>query len=194
MDEITRQIFAAQRVIEDVYTYYAREACPCAFPRFRQLVGFRDEDYGTGPVACFEQQHMVFLATRSDSSIGTRGVFQPIGEWESVADSKKRLLRCTTCGSDWIVEYTQYSINLSREFMILGTISPIRAQQIGLAPEPQVPLVAGIHGPSVCALEKCRAFFRSATENEMYEYLTAKRQGINDFTTFDLNVDTPPDD
>jgi hypothetical protein len=174
MDEIRKRIVLAHRVLEAAYDFYLTEACPCAFSRFWQLVGFKYEDVCTYPVSCFEQDYVVSLGTSEKRWIARPAVYLPTGPFERIEDSNHRHFQCAACGTAVKVVYTQYSTNLDRVFMVPCS-GPIRSKTIGKPAEAQVRVVVGIHGFRKDDLEKCKPFFRWTSESEMLEYLTAKQ-------------------
>jgi hypothetical protein len=141
-----------------------------------QLIAFRHEDFGAGPVGCIEQERMIGLATDERAGQRLPAVYQPTGPWGTAGGHNKRMFVCTVCQTESLLIGTQYSINMSRAFMVFRDA---KTKTLGMAPEPQIPLVACLHGFNQPDFEKCQSFFRLASESEMVQYLTARLAAFN---------------
>lgn len=135
--------------------YRAQGCCPCAFPRFVQLVGFDFRTFGTGPVGCHAAEMGIGMCT------GGGGFFH----------AHEQVHVCSVCGSEATVKWEQFNINLDVTTM---TWNKLCAVPRGAAPEKRIPMPSGFFGFQQKDIARCAAEF--ATEGsfaQMVSYLTA---------------------
>jgi hypothetical protein len=133
--EFSRRVTETENVLRSVVEHYANAACPCAFPRFRQLAALNCTDTGHS-FKCMETELLIEM-----SSVYFR-------EEESAAGNevlnKRRV--CLVCGS--IYEYGWSDLNsvLDRQFL---KVTSLKASTLGSGPLEPVPVYLGPVGHSI---------------------------------------------
>ncbi|MFN8303684.1 MAG: hypothetical protein U0U46_14430 [Saprospiraceae bacterium] len=143
---------ALQKVIDG----FLAEACPCAFPRFRQIAGIDCTDTGDS-YCCHDTELLIYMV---------KPLFdvEPLGPAGEAANEK---WVCKTCGSTYHWGWSDFSIHVNRQTL---KISDLRAVQIGKEALKPVPLFLGLSGHSYPS----RTEMQPATLEEMITYLKKK--------------------
>lgn len=144
-----------REVFDRVFALYARAGCPCAFPRYRQLVEFDFRKYAAGPVGCHLAEMAIGMAMREG------GVYRRKGEG----------LRCAVCRT--VITYIdeEFSINMRFGRLEYGKVN---ARTLGAAAQPRAPMPKGFFGFQNDDIEKCaKGFMVEGTFQELERYLIA---------------------
>ena len=161
MATILEQAHAALR---DVVAFYQQHGCPCAYPRFVQLVSFDFRRYTTSPVGWHLQDILIGLVACGDAPY-----YPATGAWEGPT----RAHTCPACGSRVVLCDEEFSINMrcSRLAFPAGA----RARLRGLPAEKlPVPEGGGFFGFKRDNIDACRAALTvPGTFEETAAYLKA---------------------
>ncbi|GAB4427086.1 MAG: hypothetical protein OHK0039_45300 [Bacteroidia bacterium] len=116
--------------MRSVLAVYRAVACPCAFPRFRQVVAIDCVDWG-GAFFCYETEGLIAVA-REGYAIGDDTGYGSV--WT-----------CETCGSVFQQAWQDFSIHISR-----STLKPVQllVADLGAAAETPMRLSRGFAGHS----------------------------------------------
>ena len=151
--ELTQQERANNlwKALEETVAYYNHESCPCAFPRFRQIVGIDCVDYG-GSFYFSETEGFIAVSTEQYPQNPENGL-QVI---------------CKTCGSVWWKEWQDFSIHISRTVMKPETL---KANDIGADPVTPIPFNYGPVGHK----NPDRSLFQHMELDVFVKYLKEKK-------------------
>ena len=114
----------------DLITFYLHISCPCAFPRFRFLVGFEGSQYTNSLLHTFESNVLVSAALDYDPAFLIK------------EETNETLFSCRICKTQYTYMYDQYSINFDLTRLVL---KESKALQKGAAVEFPFPLFAGLY-------------------------------------------------
>lgn len=120
-------------LIMETLAFYKSVSCPCAFPRFRQIVGIDCTDYRAS-----------FYATETELFIDAAS---PLYEQKIIGhpNNNEKEWTCKTCGSAWYFNWQDFSIHVSRSVL---KIVDLRTADAGAAPTIPIPLFIGLSGHS----------------------------------------------
>jgi hypothetical protein len=111
---------------------YCEAACPCAYPRLRQIVGVDCTQRGLN-YACFETELMIGMC---------RPLFD-VGESERADENANETWTCRKCGSTFEYSWSDLSIHVSRQTLELTHLA---TQEVGKAAADRIPLYIGLRG------------------------------------------------
>jgi hypothetical protein len=153
--------------VADVIPVLLRIACPCRFPRFVRIVGFKFEDFATGPVASLDTEKLVVASYQ-----GPNAFLKPTTEWRTVQDSNFRSFSCTVCAASWEIVSTDYSIRLTRHHLLLQTSV---LSQVGMDAEGPFPHVSEFQAFTVQDAKTCAASYKQVDVTEFVRYVSESR-------------------
>ncbi len=145
-----------RQLFDRVFAVYRFAGCPCAFPRFRQLVAFNFRNFARAPVGCHLTETAIALAC-SPTSFYTRG---------------GRDLCCRVCAGEILYHDEEFSIAMRFARLEFSTI---KATQVGASAAEKVPMPRGFFGfrePDIAAC--ARGFTREAPFRDLERYLTER--------------------
>jgi hypothetical protein len=144
--------------------YAAEKSCPCAFPRFGQLVQFHHTNFGAGPVGCHATEIAIALLTEKEHGVYTVG---------SSRGGQISNCMCRICQSEMDLGWEQYNINLDVSWL---TYRIVRPQPVGPSANIMIPMPAGFFGFKGDDIQRCaKAFVKYSTFEAMEQYLTELR-------------------
>jgi len=120
------------KFIGETVDYYNSISCPCAFPRFRQVVSLDCTDYGKS-----------FYASETEGFISNASIFFKRQSLESGIEASNELWTCKTCGSVYQYGWSDFSIHVNRTIL---KIIDLKTEEIGAPAELPLPLFVGLFG------------------------------------------------
>ncbi len=156
VNEFNERHAQLKEALQAVLDGYTAAACPCAFPRFRQVVGIDCTDTGDS-YCCHDTELLIYLS---------KPLFEvePLGKPGEAANEK---WVCKTCASVYDWGWSDFSIHVNRQTL---KISNLRAPQIGREALKPIPLFLGLWGHSYPP----KTEMRPATLEEFIDYLKEK--------------------
>jgi len=144
-------------LMSEAVDFYARTACPCAFPRFRQYSVIDCVDYAAS--FSFAETEALIHYARPSFDIPEPGPGR---------DNAHARWTCKTCRSTWDFGWDDFSIHVSRSYL-----KPVEilAGQVGADPITPIPFVAGPEGHRFPP----RELFQPVETEAFLAYLTALR-------------------
>ncbi len=144
--------------------YREQKLCPCAFPRYVQMVSFDSRKVGLPfPASFLDAEILIHLSTW-----GTSAFYERTGEWlNNIAP-----FRCQMCGSATEFYSEQFSIAMWVSAM---TFKETRAVPVGANTSALLPLMVGFHSFRIIGESLGNSIFRRVTPQEMFQYLTERR-------------------
>lgn len=120
-------------LITETLALYKTVSCPCAFPRFRQIVGIDCTDYRAS-----------FYSTETELFIEAA---RPFYETKVLGhpNNNDEEWTCKTCGSVWLFNWQDFSISVSRNVL---KIKELHAVDAGAPTRLPIPLYVGLTGHS----------------------------------------------
>jgi len=118
--------------IGETVDYYNSVSCPCAFPRFRQIVSLDCTDYGKS-----------FYASETEGFISNASIFFKRQNLESGIEASNELWTCKTCGSVYQYGWSDFSIHVNRTIL---KIIDLKTEELGAPAELPLPLFVGLFG------------------------------------------------
>jgi hypothetical protein len=112
----------------EIIDSYLSTSCPCAFPRYRFLVGFNGGTYSEALLHTFDTN--VFVSSSVDQD---KGFLIP---------KEDDMYACRVCGSTYRYSYEQYSITFER--ISLSAVS-LAQTDLGAAAEMPFPMIGGVY-------------------------------------------------
>ncbi|MCC7506540.1 MAG: hypothetical protein IT259_14650 [Saprospiraceae bacterium] len=146
----------AKNVYQSVVDGYMTGACPCAFPRFRQITGINCVDSGDS-YCCFDTELLIALIKP----------FFDISPSDRKDECTNEKWVCKTCGSEYEWGWSDFSIHVNRQKLALTNL---RASVIGKAAGKPIPLYLGLFGHSYPPPSE----MRPANLEEMAAYLNER--------------------
>jgi hypothetical protein len=146
--------------LQDVLAFYRSQgACPCAFPRYRQLASYHFRPYTNTPVGCHVSQLAIGQLVRDG------------GPFQKTADhGPMRVYTCGDCGSSAQTLWEEFSISMDLTTM---EWTELKTPQRGADPLAKIPIPRGFYGLGGAATiqQVADAFSTEATLEEMRTYL-----------------------
>ncbi|WAC14508.1 hypothetical protein [Dyadobacter pollutisoli] len=118
--------------LDETLDFYNSLACPCAFPRFRQIVGLDCVDFRKS-----------FYASETEGFISLAGKHFQIQEISGGDENSNQLWTCNTCASTFHCGWSDFSIHVNRTF--LKTLE-LKTTDIGADATLPIPLFVGLFG------------------------------------------------
>ena len=128
------------QLLTQIVSHYNHIACPCAFPRFRQITSIDCADTGDS-FKCYETEILISLV---------RPYYQQ-EKTEIKGESNGEIWTCKSCGSRFEYGWSDFSISVDRQYLKLIVL---RIKDIGLPAVNPIPLFAGLMGHSYPGKEK----------------------------------------
>lgn len=155
------KIARLQLLIAETLALYQSVACPCAFPRFRQIAGIDCVDYGESFYAAETELLIEAAEPFYDKKIIGRMTGND-GEW-----------MCKTCGSLWHYNWQDFSLAVSRSVLKIGKLTTGDAGAPLLYP---IPLYVGLTGHGYppksrmapASLEDVKAYLQEKHEQKLW--------------------------
>jgi hypothetical protein len=119
---------AVQDVSGQIIDSYLSSSCPCAFPRYRFLVGFDGTEYSQALLHTYDTN--IFVSRSVDPDVG---FLVPKGDG---------IYSCRVCGSTYRYSHKQYSLTF--EAMSLSVVSCALAD-VGAPAQMPFPVIAGVY-------------------------------------------------
>ena len=152
-------------ISNQIAEFYSSLACPCAFPRFIYLAGFKHQNFNAGPVMCIDSGALI-----NRLCFHSRSYFMSIIEWTKTQRvNSERHVQCPRCLSEYkatLSEYNPHFQTLSLELIEL------RAKSIGAIVTTPFSIHAGFSGFQRKDILHCQESFRSVSENDYIRYMT----------------------
>lgn len=152
-DDFNTHLYKLRDLFKTVLDGYQTAACPCAYPRFQQIVGINCSDTGDS-FRCHDTELLITLS-------------KPYFTVEA-SDLKDECTNekwiCKTCGSVYEYGWSDFSIHVDRQKL---TLIDLHCAQIGKEATKPVPLYLGLFGHSYPPQSE----LRHATFEEMEQYL-----------------------
>jgi hypothetical protein len=120
------------KFLDETITYYHAAACPCAFPRFRQIVAIDCVDYRKS-----------FYASETEGLISCAYKHFTVSPFAGGAEVNNDLWTCNTCGSTYHFGWSDFSIHVNRTFL---KVIDLKVKDLGAAPSLPIPLHVGLFG------------------------------------------------
>jgi hypothetical protein len=160
MSEIFDQARAALKAAVD---FYKSHGCPCAYPRFWQIVAFDFRPYGYTPVSMHLQQMLIGI-----SAYGEGAVYKKVG-----SNGPQDNFVCPVCKTKISVVEEEFSISM--RFMTMGYSDKLLARTRGAKPgKIPAPNGGGLFGLGEGSMEKIRReLIVDGTFEQLTAYLTA---------------------
>jgi hypothetical protein len=150
--------------LQDVLAFYRGQgACPCAFPRYRQLASYHFRPYTNTPVGCHVSQLAIGQLVREG------------GPFTKVSDNgPATTYACAVCGSTGETLWEQFSINMD---LTTFAWTEVKAAPRGAEPLAKVPIPQGFFGlgGNATIRQVAAAFSTDASFEEMGAYLKELR-------------------
>jgi hypothetical protein len=154
------------RVLKEIL----KESCPCRYPRFRNLVSFKHDDYEAIAVFCADTNYLIGCASNPEIKFlqqTGRITENVIGDYEA-----DLIYTCSRCSSRYKKIARQYSINFEFEYLI--ALDDFEFKNDGAAVDYPIPLLQGLFGFDDNEILKCAHHYTLSTAEEFYNYLTKK--------------------
>lgn len=116
------------KVADEVIDYYLSKSCPCAFPRYRFLVGFNGDNYSKALLHTYDTN--AFVSKSIDFEKGFL-----------IAQENAEFV-CRVCGSKYQYKYDQYSITFEK---ISLSIKTLNQKELGAMAGLPFPLFGGVY-------------------------------------------------
>ncbi len=117
-----------EKLADEVIGFYLSKSCPCAFPRYRFLVGFNGDTYSKALLHTFDTN--VFVSKSIDYENGFL-----------IAQENEEFV-CRVCGSKYRYKYDQYSITFEK---ISLSIKTLNQKELGATAGLPFPLFGGVY-------------------------------------------------
>lgn len=153
----------AHAALSAAMAFYKAHGCPCAYPRFWQIVGFDFRPFGYTPASLHLQQMLIGIA-----AYGEGAAFKKTG-----SNGPQDSFVCPTCQTKISVLDEEFSINM--RFMRMDYEGDLKARRRGMQPgKIPAPDGGGIFGLGDGTIEKIRAaLIVDGTFEQLTAYLTA---------------------
>ncbi|HEX5111277.1 MAG TPA: hypothetical protein VFV79_00410 [Saprospiraceae bacterium] len=131
---------------------YNKNACQCAYPRYRQILAIDCVDTGTS-FSCYETELLIELS-------------KPYFNWSEDNYHVSNTWTCKKCGSTYTYEWQDFSISVSRQTIKLVSFM---TNEIGKPALKPIPLYLGLSGHAFPAETEIKRAFYEELESYIKE-------------------------
>jgi hypothetical protein len=148
------------KLIEETMAYYNSTSCPCAFPRYRQIVSIDCVDYKQS-----------FYSSETEGFLQHSQPYFDMTEGNKKNEDNSQIWTCKKCGSVYDYAYSGFSIYVNRGYL---KIKEHKTADIGAEPQTPIRFVVGLFGHSYPA----RELFKQVDLYSFGEYMRESKQPV----------------